>query len=352
MNKTDPGPIICDLNGPTVTPEEKEILMHPNVGGVIFFARHFESPEQMSMLSNKIKSMRPDLLLCVDQEGGQVQRFQKGFTRLPPLKILGDLWDLDESNATEVLAMSWQLGQLMALEVRAVGIDLSFAPVVDLGKGLSTVIRDRAFHADPQKVSQLAYAYMQGMAEWGMSATIKHFPGHGSVALDSHLALPEDTRPLDALAGDLFPFQALIKKQVPALMTAHINYPSVAPEPVTFSSYWLQDILREKMGFTGTIISDDLSMGGAAGMGTYAERAVKAVLAGCDYILVCNNRPGALEAIDALKIESSKESIVRRKQLLAKKTVPSWQALQSFEPWQQLTTILSQRLALQSTGTE
>lgn len=338
MSKTPcPGPVILDIKATELSAEEKEILLHPHVGGVIFFSRHFESPRQMQALTQAIKKARPELLLCVDQEGGRVQRFKTGFTRLPPLKILGDWWDSQKVTPKEILTFSGQLGQLMALEVRSVGVDLSFAPVLDLGQGISTVIQDRAFHADPHIVAELATAYMQGMAHWGMSATAKHFPGHGSIALDSHLGLPEDKRAsLEALTSDLYPFQALIQKQLPAIMTAHIVYPEIDPDPVSFSRYWCQTVLRQQLGFQGTLISDDLSMGGAVGMGSYADRAMKALEAGCDYILVCNHPEGAIEIIDAIKDKPDTVKTQRRMQLLANKPVPNWDALSRFPAWQQL----------------
>jgi beta-N-acetylhexosaminidase len=295
----------------------------------------------MSALTKAIKKLRPELLLCVDQEGGRVQRFQKGFTRLPPLQSIGECWD-EATQGAKALELSRQHGELMAMEVRSVGVDLSFAPVLDLGKAISTVIQDRAFHPRPQIVAALATAYMQGMARWGMSATAKHFPGHGSVALDSHIGLPHDHRTMADIADDLFPFGHLIQKNLPAIMTAHIVYPTMDPAPVSFSRFWLQTVLRQKMGFQGTIISDDLSMGGAVGIGNYADRALSALHAGSDYILICNHRDGVIEAIDGLSAESVPHdalTIQRRKQLLATKPAPQWQELAQFPQWQTLSTI-------------
>lgn len=346
MTKTPvPGPIILDLVSPVLNAEEKEILQHPHVGGVIFFSRHFESPQQMHSLAEQLKKFRAELLLCVDQEGGRVQRFQKGFTRLPALKLLGDLWDAGAATEEEILQLSHQLGQLMALEMRSVGMDLSFAPVVDLGRGISTVIQDRAFHSHPEKVARWSTAYMKGMAEWGMSATAKHFPGHGSIALDSHIGLPEDHRSMDELGEDLYPFEYLIKQQLPAVMTAHIVYPNIDPDPVSFSAFWLKTHLRQHLGFKGTIVSDDLSMGGAVGLGNYAQRANRAMDAGCDYVLICNHREGAIQAIDGLTQQNDPHSAQRRAQLLAHKPVPHWQDLPEDTRWLQLQAALKKASA-------
>ncbi len=334
MEELSIGPIILDVAGLTLTTEDKEILLHPQVGGVIFFSRNYESPEQLKDLAQNIKHIRPQCLLCVDQEGGRVQRFVNGLTKLPKIRLLGELIDSDRYSLEQVLAMSENLGYLMALEVRSLGVDLSFAPVLDLDKGISEVIRDRGFHRDPQIVALLATAYIQGMAKAGMRATGKHFPGHGSVTIDSHVGLPEDTRTFAQISEDLAPFRDLISKGIDAIMPAHIVYPNIDPSPVGFSHYWLQTVLRQQCGFQGTIVSDDLSMGGATGMGSYAERAQRALDAGCDYLLVCNNRLGAIEALEGIKPKKDSASYARRLSLFAKNDIPAWPALWQASIWQ------------------
>jgi beta-N-acetylhexosaminidase len=289
--------IILDIAGLTLTQEDKDILSHPGVSGVIFFSRNFESPTQIRLLSQQIKQLRHDLMLYVDQEGGRVQRFINGMTRLPPLGSLGKMLDSGRPLA-EVKEQSEALGFLMAKEIKDLGIDYSFAPILDLDKGISEIIGDRAFHRDPRIVCSLAESYMSGMARAGMPATGKHFPGHGSVALDSHIGLPEDSRTLNELTDDLAPFTHFIQKNIAAIMTAHIVFPKIDPLPVSFSPFWLKQFLRQQLGFKGTIISDDLSMGGATNMGDYAERAAKAWHAGCDLVLVCNNREGAIQVLE------------------------------------------------------
>ncbi|MFI4938227.1 MAG: beta-N-acetylhexosaminidase [Candidatus Berkiellales bacterium] len=333
------GPIIFDLEGLTLSPEEKEILMHPLIGGVIFFSRNFENPQQLMECVQAISQLRPDLLLSVDQEGGRVQRFMNGMTRLPKLRMLGDLFDSGRFSLPEIIRLSEQFGQLMALEVRSLGIDLSFAPVLDLDLGKSEVIGDRAFHKDPTIVSTLATAYITGMAQAGMQAVGKHFPGHGSVSLDSHLALPSDERRFAEITADLTPFVRLIEKQIPGLMPAHIVYPQIDPLPVGFSPYWLQTVLRQKLGFRGAIVSDDLSMKGASGMGDDIERVKQALKAGCDFVLMCNNRKGVIAALDAGMMDN-KESHPRRQHLLAKGVVPSWEDLIKTAAWNEARAAL------------
>lgn len=335
MNEALIGPVILDIQGLTLTQEDEEILKHPHVGGVIFFSRNYESPEQLSEVALNIKSIRPNCLLCVDQEGGRVQRFVRELTRLPKIRILGDLIESKNYALSEITKISEKLGLLMALEVRSLGVDLSFAPVLDLDLGLSDVMKDRAFHADPEIVSELAIAYIQGMAKAGMQATGKHFPGHGSVKLDSHLVLPEDSRVYAQISADMYPFKKLIENGLAAIMPAHIVYPNIDPYPVGFSSYWLQSVLRQNLGFKGTIVSDDLSMEGASGIGDYAARASKALEAGCDFVLVCNNRQGAIQAIDGIHASSDEVTQARRFNLLAKGETPQWKDLRKTAIWQE-----------------
>lgn len=335
------GPIILDVAGLTLTKEEQEILLHPNVGGVIFFSRNYENPEQMTSLANHIKSLRNNCLLCVDQEGGRVQRFIQGLTRLPKLRMLGELFDSKRYSVSEMLVMSEKLGQVMALEVRSLGIDLSFAPVLDLDQGLSEVISGRGFHFDPNTISLLATAYVKGMTSVGMKATGKHFPGHGSVTVDSHLALPKDLRTLEEIESDLAPFRFLIQKGINGIMPAHILFPNIDPHPVGFSSYWLQTVLRQQCGFQGTIISDDLSMEGASIIGDYLERTKQALKAGCDYVLICNNPQEAIKVLENLPSETDALTQQRRLQMFASGSAPSWQELNCLPHWKDSLKMLA-----------
>lgn len=351
MKEAAIGPIILDVEGLTLTQEEKEILLHPNVGGVIFFSRNFESREQLALLAHHIKSIRPTCLLCVDQEGGRVQRFTRGLTKLPKLKVLGDLIDTNAYPLEKIHQTAEKLGQLMALEVRSLGVDLSFAPVLDLDQRISDVMKDRAIHGDPAIVSELGTSYIKGMATVGMKATGKHFPGHGSVKIDSHLALPEDLRSFDEIENDLAPFRYLIHQGIAGIMPAHIIYPNIDQYPVGFSSYWLQKVLRQELRFQGTIISDDLSMEGASGMGNYAERANKAISAGCDYVLVCNNRKGAISVLEGTSTINNASTQNRRMNMFASGEAPSWLHLEQTTLWQaayesiaQLETVLCQEI--------
>lgn len=288
------GPVMLDVAGLTLTPDEKERINHPNTGAVILFARNFQNPEQVRDLIAEIRSARNgEILLAVDQEGGRVQRFQTGFTRLPPASVYAQQPELAEA-----------AGWLMAAELLAVGIDFSFAPVLDVDCGVSEIIGNRSFSGDPALAGQLAGAFMAGMKTAGMAATGKHFPGHGAVALDSHLTLPVDERDLDSIrANDLLPFRQLIKQGLDAIMPAHVLYPKVDPNPAGFSAFWLQTILRQELEFNGTIFSDDLSMAGAAFAGDFVDRARLAQQAGCDMILVCNNPEAAETVLENLPVK-------------------------------------------------
>lgn len=291
------GSLIIDLQGTTLQPEERDLLNHPLVGGLILFSRNYESPEQIKALVHGVrKSLAKPFLIMVDQEGGRVQRFRQGFTRLPPAGLYGQIYD---DNPRLGLQLAETGGWVMASELVACGIDLSLAPILDLNKGISSVIGDRAFHRESAVVIQLAGAYIRGMKAAGMAATGKHFPGHGSVAPDSHQELPIDARPYEALEKeDLLPFMHFIKEKIPAFMTAHIQFPALDQQPVSFSQSWLKTILREKLHYEGVIMSDDLDMKGAAGAGTYADRFCLAREAGCDLILLCNNRAAAIQVLD------------------------------------------------------
>lgn len=293
------GPVMVDVQGLELSAEERELLQHPAVGGVIMFSRNYDCPEQLQQLARAIHKLRqPPLLIAVDQEGGRVQRFRDRFFRLPPVGRFGEMYRQDRGKA---LALAHEAGWLMASEVLSVGVDLSFAPVLDLDLGISTVIGDRAFHRRPEAVTELALAYQRGMHEAGMATVGKHFPGHGGVAVDSHHALPEDDRPLvDLEMKDLIPFERLIHNGLNGIMAAHVRYPHVDSQPAGFSPRWLTDILRGSLGFQGAIFSDDLSMGGAEWAGDYPERARMALQAGCDMVLVCNQPECAARVVESL----------------------------------------------------
>lgn len=293
------GSLMLDLEGLEPTPDELELLRHPVVGGVILFTRNYQSPEQLAALTDAIhRQQDPPLLVAVDQEGGRVQRFRDGFARLPAAAWYGQLLEHHPRRGRQVCERA---GWLMAAELRSLGVDFSFAPVLDLGGETSEVIGDRAFAPTPHWVADLARHWMQGVHQAGMAAVGKHFPGHGRVRADSHTELPEDPRSLrQLLEEDLVPFARLIDAGLEAMMPAHVRYPQVDPRPAGFSSRWLKDILRERLGFQGAIFSDDLSMGAAQEAGDYLARAQDALAAGCDMVLVCNNRPGALAVVDGL----------------------------------------------------
>jgi beta-N-acetylhexosaminidase len=292
------GPVMLDLQGTELTPEERELLVHPNVGGVILFARNYQSLEQLARLTAEIHALRrPELVIATDQEGGRVQRFREGFTPLPAMHQLGRQYDLDHERA---LALAEACGWLMAAELRAAGVDLSFAPVLDLDYGLSEVIGDRAFHRDAETVGRLAGRFAAGMRHAGMAAVAKHFPGHGGVAADSHQTLPEDRRPYADLLDDMRPYERLVAEGLGGVMAAHVVYSRLDRLPAGFSRWWLGNELRIRLRFQGAIFSDDLSMAGAAFAGTPEDRATLALNAGCDAVLICNDRPAAATVLEAL----------------------------------------------------
>ncbi|MFK5913094.1 MAG: beta-N-acetylhexosaminidase [Woeseiaceae bacterium] len=294
------GPIMLDLESTEITSEEKEILQNPYVGGVILFSRNFSSVEQLIQLVKDIHAVRkPKLLIAVDHEGGRVQRFRDGFTAIPAVGHIGENY---ERNPKRAHLLAETAGWMMAAELRAVGIDFSFAPVLDIDYGVSDVIGDRAFHQDKNIITELAHAYIIGMNEAGMAATGKHFPGHGAVTADSHVDIPVDEREYNEIyANDILPFKRMIHHGIAAIMPAHVIYSKVDALPAGFSEVWLKDILRKRLGFQGVIFSDDLDMKGASVAGEqYADRAEKALSAGCDMVLVCNNRAGALNILDNL----------------------------------------------------
>lgn len=308
------GPLIVDIAGTALSAEDRDILSHPAVGGVILFARNCPDADTVAALAAEIHTLRePRLLVTIDQEGGRVQRLTEGVTRLPAPTRMGALWDRDPRAARHLVRNA---GWLMAAELLALGVDLSYAPVADLG-GRSRVIGDRAFHTRPEAVESLALAYVYGMGEAGMRAVAKHFPGHGGVAEDSHVAQPVDRRPYaDLQMADLRPFEWLIGNGVAAVMMSHVAYPAVAPEPASLSPAWIQDILRRRLGFQGVVIADDLSMRAAAGVGDTLERVCQALAAGCDLAPVCNDRPAVTAVLSASeRIPDEPASALRRGRL-------------------------------------
>lgn len=327
------GPVMLDLQGTSLDEQEREMLQHPLVGGVILFTRNYENPAQLSELIGEIHALRnPPLLIAVDHEGGRVQRFRQGFTRLPAMRRFGEIYEHDKRRARR---LAEQAGWVMASELRAVGVDFSFAPVLDLDFGASTVIGDRSFHRDPQVVAELANAVMQGMHRAGMAATGKHFPGHGAVEADSHEAIPIDSRRYeDIVAEDMKPFERMIENGMAAVMPAHVIYANVDPSPAGFSSFWLKEVLRRRMNFQGVIFSDDLNMEGASVAGDYLARAKAALAAGCDVALICNNREGALQILRGLEFEHNPVLHARLARLHGRHPL-TLEALHSDPAWRQ-----------------
>lgn len=304
------GPLMIDLQGTELAAEERELLRHPLVGGIILFTRNFVDRAQLAHLVRDIHAARtPALAVAVDHEGGRVQRFRSGFSELPPPRRIGHEFDADPKAGT---ALARELGWLMAAELRAHGVDLSFAPVVDLDYGVNDAIGDRAFHARAEAVSDLAVAYMHGMRDAGMMATAKHFPGHGAVVADSHLSLPIDRRSLADLTNDLQPYRRLIANALPGVMMAHVLFPAIDPAPAGFSSFWVREVLRSRLGFKGIVFSDDLSMQGAAAVGDIVERADRAISAGCDVLPVCNDRQAVMQLLDRLTVAPDPAAQLRR----------------------------------------
>jgi len=287
-----PGPLMIDIAGHALTSLDRERLAHPLVGGVILFARNYASPAQLSALTAEIHALRsPSLLVAIDHEGGRVQRCREGFTRLPAMRRLGELWACD---APRSLTTARQIGYVLASELRSHGVDLSFTPVLDLDWGHSQVIGDRSFHRDPEAVVQLAGALIEGLRQAGMKACGKHFPGHGWVEADSHVVIPVDRRSLAEIETDMQPFRRLA---LDAVMPAHVIYPAVDERPAGFSPRWIE-MLRREIGFDGVIFSDDLSMEGASVAGGIVERVEAAWRAGCDMLLVCNAPDKVSDVLD------------------------------------------------------
>jgi beta-N-acetylhexosaminidase len=303
------GPLMIDVAGSELSGEDRELLRHPLVGGVILFARNYVDSAQLMALTQAIHAARtPPLIIAVDQEGGRVQRFKTGFSVLPAPRRLGHEFDIESAAGLE---LARRLGWLMAAELRAHGVDLSFAPCVDLDYGTSEVIGDRALDARSAVVAQLAVAYAHGMRDAGMAATAKHFPGHGAVVADSHLALPVDRRELVDLRDDIAPYRLLIANGLAGVMAAHVVYPAVDSVPASFSKTWITQILRGELRFQGAVFTDDLSMGAAASVGDLVTRARLALAAGCDMLLACNDRAGVRVLVEKLDLEPAPASQLR-----------------------------------------
>ncbi|MFN4360299.1 MAG: beta-N-acetylhexosaminidase [Hylemonella sp.] len=337
---TQHAPLIIDIAGTALSEDDRRRLAHPLVGGLIFFGRNWQSRAQISALCAEIKALRPDLLICVDHEGGRVQRFRSdGFTHLPPMRSLGELWLRDQMGATDAATAC---GYVLASELRACGVDFSFTPVLDLDHGSSGVIGDRAFGRDPRVVTMLAKSFMHGLRLGGMASCGKHFPGHGYVKADSHTEIPVDKRGLKAiLADDAAPY-GWLSTALDSVMPAHVIYPRVDARPAGFSTRWLNDILRGQLRFQGAVFSDDLSMAGARQLEgrelSYSAAAVTALQAGCDLVLLCNQSLDGGEVVDALidglaeaQIKKlwtpSETSESRRLALLPQTPAPDWDAL-------------------------
>ncbi|MEW6341672.1 MAG: beta-N-acetylhexosaminidase [Pseudomonadota bacterium] len=341
--KTNPGPVMLDVVGKTLTDDDKRRLAHPMTGGVILFARHYESRAQLVALTDAIRAVRDDLLIAVDHEGGRVQRFRTdGFTVLPAMGKLGALWDSDVLHATKVTTA---VGYILATELRACGVDMSFTPVLDLNYGQSQVIGDRAFHRDPRVVAMLAKSLNHGLALAGMANCGKHFPGHGYAHADSHVAVPVDDRPLEAiLRDDVAPYDWL-GLTLASVIPAHVIYPQVDTKPAGFSRVWLQEVLRGKLRFPGAIFSDDLSMEAARQGGTLTEAATAALQAGCDMVLICNQPEEAEKVLDALRFTPSKESQARIRRMRPRGKALKWSKLIAEPEYLQAQTLLRSAFA-------
>jgi beta-N-acetylhexosaminidase len=333
-------PLIIDIAGTRLSKVDRQRIQHPLTGGIILFTRNWQDRAQLTALCRSIKKVRQDVLICVDHEGGRVQRFKTdGFTHLPPMQALGELWMRDALQATNVATAC---GYVLASELRACGVDFSFTPVLDLDFGESSVIGNRAFHRDPRVVSLLAKSLMHGLLQAGMGNCGKHFPGHGFVAADSHTAIPVDKRGLKAiLADDAAPY-GWLNTTLSSVMPAHVVYPKVDKRPAGFSAKWLQEILRGRLDFQGAIFSDDLSMAGARQIDgqdvTYAEATMAALQAGCDLVLLCNQSQGLGQEVDALlnglaeaqlkgQWQPDEASEARRQALLPKHAALDWDSL-------------------------
>ena len=330
---------MLDIEGLALSPADRDLLREPAVGGVILFARNFESVEQVTDLVAEIRALRsPPLIIAVDHEGGRVQRFRDGFTPVPPVRHIGLEFDRDRDSGLQI---SRQAGWIIAAELRSAGIDLCFAPCVDLDWGVSEIIGDRSFHRDPDAVSDLAGAFARGLRSKGMATVAKHFPGHGAVVADSHLKLPVDRRDYGSILDDMRPYERMMSTGVVAgVMLAHIVYQSIDNLPAGFSEYWIQRELRTRLGFGGAVFCDDLSMKATREYGSMAKRARRSLDAGCDMILVCNDRNAAQQAVNELNDYSNPLSLVRLARLHGTGQM-SRKALLASEEWQEANALFA-----------
>ena len=329
------GPLMVDVHGYVLTAAEKKRLQHPLVGGVILFSRNYKDRAQLTALTRSIHALRaPALLIAVDHEGGRVQRFRTdGFTTLPTMRKLGELW---MTQPLVAMRSATDVGYVLASELRACGVDLSFTPVLDLDYGESDVIGDRSFHRDPRVVAMLARALAQGLSFAGMSSCGKHFPGHGAVTADSHHEIPLDHRSLkQIMTEDAAPYDWLGDQVITSVMPAHVIYTKVDSKPAGFSTKWIQEILRIKLKYDGVVFSDDLTMEGAAVAGDILARAEAALQAGCDMALVCNRPDLADELLGRLRWKSKALSVARIQRLISAAAAPDWKALQRLPAYQQ-----------------
>ncbi|MCV6637568.1 beta-N-acetylhexosaminidase [Candidatus Albibeggiatoa sp. nov. NOAA] len=340
------GPLMIDLEGLTLTTEEQQLLKHPLIGGVILFSRNYESPQQLIELTRQISEIRqPPLLISVDHEGGRVQRFRDQFSAIPAMAQLGKHY---EHSPRQAIQWTEQIAWLLAIELRAAGVDFSFTPVLDIntldaaGNSLSKVIGDRAFHSDPQVIVPLAQALIKGLKKAGMGSVGKHFPGHGSVEADSHHEIPIDKRTFKQIQTDLYPFKRLIQSGLTAIMPAHVIYEQIDQQPAGFSQYWMQTVLRQHLRFQGVIFSDDLCMAGACVIADISTRVRHALQAGCDMVLICNDRPTVLQAIDqCADLNLSPVSQARLIRLRGKGDI-EWHELTKNYRWRQAQKVCQQ----------
>lgn len=331
---------MLDVEGLALAPADRDLLLEPAVGGVILFSRNYASPDQLASLVDEIRALRsPPLLVAVDHEGGRVQRFRDGFSAIPAMRSLGRHYD---SHPDEALAMARSVGWLIGSELRAIHIDLAFAPCVDLDWGVNDAIGDRAFHRQPGVVGDLAARVAQGLRDAGMAAVAKHFPGHGAVVADSHERLPVDRREFGRLLDDMRPYETLVRnRRLAAVMMSHVVYPELDSLPAGFSAYWIGEQLRRQLAFDGAVLSDDLSMKATASFGAMPTRARLALDAGCDMVLICNDRPAARAAVTALRDYSNPLSLVRLARLHGTERRER-KALLASDDWQHATERLEQ----------
>jgi beta-N-acetylhexosaminidase len=336
------GPLMIDLRGCSLAGDEREWLGSPLVGGVLLFSRNYANRVDLTRLIEEIHAIRqPPLLVAVDHEGGRVQRFREEFFRLPPMRMLGHLYDEDRAAALDAAA---SFGWLMAAELRAVGIDLSFAPVVERDLGLAEVIGDRALHVDAEVVAALATRFTAGVKRAGMTVTAKHFPTHAGVRSDSHTEVAVDKRDYSELTDDLRPYRKLIANGLLSIMVAHVSFPKVDPLPASLSPWWVDTVLRGELGFTGAVISDDLSMTGASVAGSVAERVQAALRAGCDLVLVCNAPDAIPSVLEALRGYVNPPGQLRLARLHGR-AAPTWEALHESAEWSGASRLLGRLLA-------